>query len=125
MPIIRASDVLEELRSRYPGVETRDYLFRNLFSTEHSVFFDCGGDWGECLSDVLAYVGYSRFVAYSIVEDSTGHSYILDVSYTAIEGETLERFIRRYPGQLKPSSEMALQLSGRKYLKYVGAGYEE
>jgi hypothetical protein len=49
----------------------------------------------------------------------------MDVSYANIGDETLERFLRRYPGQLKPSSEMALQLSDRRYLEYIGASYED
>jgi hypothetical protein len=49
----------------------------------------------------------------------------MDVSYTALNGETLERFVKRYPGQLKPSTEMALQLSDRKYIEHIGASYED
>lgn len=125
MPITDAAAVLEELRSRYTGIEIRDYAFRRLYSTEHNVFFDCDGDSEKCLTDALSRVGYPRFVVYAVVEDASGHRAVMDVSYANLGGETLERFVRRYPGQLRPSSEMALQLSGRKYVEYVGASYED
>ena len=125
MPIIDTTEVLADLRKRYPGIETMDYIFRRLFSEEKKVFFDCVGVADECLPKVLAHVGYSRFSAYSVVEDASGHRYVMNVSYTALEGETLDRFVKRYPGQLRPSSEMALQLSDRRYVEYIGASYEE
>jgi hypothetical protein len=125
VPIIDVTEVLADLKKRNPGIEVREYLFRRLFSEEKRVFFDCSGVAEVCLSEVLAHVGFSRFVAYSVVEDASGQRVVLDVSYTALDGETLERFVRRYPGQLKPSSEMALQLSNRRYVEYIGAGYED
>ncbi len=117
--------VLAELRTRHSGIEIRDYAFKRLYSTEHMVFFDCDGESEKCLNDALTSVNYIRFVAYAVVEDASGHRYVMDVSYANLGGETLGRFVKRYPGQLKPSSEMALQLSGRKYVEYIGASYEE
>jgi hypothetical protein len=125
LPITDSTAVLATLRSRYPGIEIRDYAFRKLYSIEHMIFFDCDSDSEKCLADTLRRVDYPRFVAYAIVEDALGHRAVLDVSYANLGGETLERFVRRYPGQLRPSSEMALQLSGRKYVEYVGASYED
>ncbi len=113
------------MRKRYPGIETRDYAFRRLYSTEHMIFFDCDGESEKCLSDALIRVDYTRFVAYAVVEDASSHRYVMDVSYANLGRETLERFVRRYPGQLRPSSEMALQLSDRKYVEYIGASYED
>jgi hypothetical protein len=124
LPITDSTAVLATLRSRYPGIEIRDYAFRKLYSIEHMIFFDCDSDSEKCLADTLRRVDYPRFVAYAIVEDALGHRAVLDVSYANLGGETLERFVRRYPGQLRPSSEMALQLSGRRYVEYVGASYE-
>jgi hypothetical protein len=125
MPITDSTAVIGTLRSRYPGIEIRDYAFRRLYSIEHMVFFDCVGDSEKCLTDTLSRVDYLRFVAYAVVEDALGHRTVLDVSYANLGGETLERFVRRYPGQLRPSSEMALQLSGRRYVEYVGVSYED
>ncbi len=98
---------------------------RRLYSTEQRVFFDCNGDPQRCLTDVLTRTGYSRFVAHSVVEDDSGRRNLLDVSYANTGRETLEKFIRRYPTQLKQAAEMALQLSSGKYLEYVGSSYEE
>ena len=64
-------------------------------------------------------------MAYAVVEEASGHRAVMDVSYADLGGETLGRFLRRYPGQLRPSSEMAFQLSDRKYVEYVGASYED
>jgi hypothetical protein len=125
MPITDSTAVIGTLRSRYPGIEIRDYAFRRLYSIEHQVFFDCVGDSEKCLTDTLGRVDYLRFVAYAVIEDALGHRTVLDVSYANLGGETLERFVRRYPGQLRPSSEMALQLSGRRYVEYVGVSYED
>jgi hypothetical protein len=125
LPIIEANAVLTELRNKYPSIESRDYTFRKLYSTEHMIFFDCDGDPENCLSDVLTRIDYSHFVAYAVVEDASSHRYIMNVSYANIGKETLERFVKRYPGQLRPSSEMALQLSDRKYVEYIGASYED
>ena len=125
LPITDATAALATLRSRYPGIEIRDYAFRRLYSIEHMVFFDCDSDQEKCLTNALSHVDYPRFVAYAVVEDALGHRTILDVSYANLGGETLERFLKRYPGQLRPSSEMALQLSGRMYVEYVGASYED
>ena len=125
MPIIDTSTVLVELRKKYPGIETRDYAFRRLYSTENMVFFDCDGVSESCLSDSLNRVDYSRFIAYAIVKEISGHLYVMDVSYTNLGRESLEKFVKRYPRQLRPSSEMALQLSDRKYIEYIGASYEE
>ena len=124
MPIIDSTAVIGTLRSRYSGIAIRDYAFRRLYSIERMVFFDCVGDSEKCLADALSRVDYPRFVAYAVVEDALGHRTVMDVSYANLGGETLERFVRRYPGQLKPSSELALQLSGRRYVEYVGASYE-
>jgi len=49
----------------------------------------------------------------------------MDISYANLGKETLERFLIRYPTQLKPGSLMALQLSGSEYLEFLGASYEE
>jgi hypothetical protein len=125
MNITDSRAVLAMLRSRYLGIEIRDYAFRRLYSIEHMVFFDCVGDSEKCLSDALSRVDYPRFVAYAVVEDALGHRTVMNVSYANLGGEALERFVRRYPEQLKPSSEMALQLSGRRYVEYVGASYED
>lgn len=123
MTITDSTMVLAMLRSRYLGIEIRDYAFRRLYSIEHMVFFDCVGDYEKCLSDALSRVDYPRFVAYAVVEDALGHRTVMNVSYANLGGEALERFVRRYPEQLRPSSEMALQLSGRRYVEYVGASY--
>jgi hypothetical protein len=64
-------------------------------------------------------------VAYSVVEDTSGLRIVMNVSYANLGGETLERFVRRYPKQLRPSSEIALQLSDCKYVDYSGASYED
>jgi hypothetical protein len=125
MSIIDTNKILDELRKRYPGIETKDYAFRKLYSKEHMVFFDCDGVPQDCLNNALTRVDYPRFIAYVVVEDALGHRYIMDVSYTNLGKETLEKFVKRYPKQLKPSSEMALQLSDRKYIEYVGASYED
>jgi hypothetical protein len=125
MTITDSRAVLAMLRSRYLGIEIRDYAFRRLYSIEHMVFFDCVGDSEKCLSDALSRIDYPRFVAYAVVEDALGHRTVMNVSYANLGGEALERFVRRYPEQLKPSSEMALQLSGRRYVEYVGASYED
>jgi hypothetical protein len=125
MNITDSRAVLAMLRSRYLGIEIRDYAFRRLYSIEHMVFFDCVGDSEKCLSDALSRIDYPRFVAYAVVEDALGHRTVMNVSYANLGGEALERFVRRYPEQLKPSSEMALQLSGRRYVEYVGASYED
>lgn len=124
MPIIDATTVIAELRNRHQGIEIRDYIFRRLYSTEYMIFFDCKGEFEKCLAGVLNRVDYPRFVAYAVVEDAAGHQYVMDISYANLGNETLERFVKRYPGQLRPSSEMALQLSDRKYVEYIGASYE-
>jgi hypothetical protein len=125
LPITETITILADLRKRYPGIESRDYAFRRLYSTEHMVFFDCDGVSEMCLTEALTRVDYPRFVAYVVVEDTSGHNYVMDVSYTNLGKETLEKFVRRYPGQLRPSSEMALQLSDRRYVEYIGASYED
>jgi hypothetical protein len=89
------------------------------------IFFDCDGVSENCLNEALTRVDHPRFVAYAVVEDISSHRYIMDISYTNLGRETLERFVSRYPGQLRPASEMALQLSERKYVEYIGASYEE
>jgi hypothetical protein len=125
MSIIDTNEILIDLRKRYPGIETRNYVFRMFYSTEHMVFFDCDGVPQDCLTNALTRVDYPRFVAYAVVEDASGHIYVMNVSYTNLGKETLEKFVNRYPKQLKPSSEMALQLSDRKYVEYIGASYED
>jgi hypothetical protein len=125
LPIIDTTAVLIELRKKYPGIEIRDYSFRRLYSAEHMVFYDCTGVSEVCLSDVLTRVDHPRFVAYAVVEDVSGRRFVMDISYANLGKETLEKFVRRYPGQLKPGSEMALQLSERKYVEYIGASYED
>jgi hypothetical protein len=125
LPIIDAAAVIAELRNRHHGIEIRDYIFRRLYSTEHMIFFDCDGEPEKCLADALTHIDYHRFVAYAVVEDTAGHRYVMDVSYANLGRETLERFVKRYPGQLRPSSEMSLQLSDRKYVEYIGASYED
>ncbi len=125
MPIIDSNVVFAGLREKYPGIEVRGYAFRRFYSTEHMVFFDCDAVKEDCLDNVLKRVDHIRFVAYAVVEESSGRRYVMDVSYANIGDETLERFLRRYPGQLRPSSEMALQLSDRRYLEYIGASYED
>ena len=117
--------VLLELRRKYPGIETRDYVFRKLYSTDHMIFFDCNNISENCLQDALNRFDYSRFVAYAVVKNSSDHLYVMDVSYTNLGKETLEKFVKRYPQQLRPSSEMALQLSDRTYIEYLGASYED
>ncbi len=123
-PIVESTTVTADLRSRYPDIEIRDYALRRLYSTEQRVFLDCEGERRRCLTEALTGTGHPRFVVYSVTEDGTGRRTLLDVSYANIGRETLEKFIRRYPEQLKPAAEMALQLSGSKYLEYVGASYE-
>jgi len=125
LPIIDATTILAELRKRHSNIESRDYIFRRLYSTEHMIFFDCNRESEKCLTEVLTRVDYPRFVAYAVVEDTTGQRYIMNVSYANLGKETLEKFVKRYPRQLKPSSEMALQLSDRKYIEYIGASYED
>jgi len=123
LPIVDSITVTAELRARHLGIVIRDYAIRRLYSTEQRVFFDCDGDARRCLTDVLTGTGYQRFVAYAVTEDDTGRRTLLDVSYANTGKETLEKFIKRYPTQLKPAAEMALQLSSGKYLEYVGASY--
>jgi hypothetical protein len=125
LSITDTTAVLSELRNRHHGIEIRDYAFRRLYSTVHMIFFDCDGDSEKFLTDALTRVDYPRFVAYAVVEDTSGHRYVMDISYANLGMETLERFVRRYPVQLRPSSEMALQLSDRKYVEYIGASYED
>jgi hypothetical protein len=125
LPIINTTVLLAELRNRHPGIESRDYTFKRLYSTDHMIFFDCYGASEKCITDVLNRVDYPRFVVYIVVEDTSGRHYILDVSYANMGRETLEKFVKRYPRQLRPSSEMALQLSDRKYIEYIGASYED
>jgi hypothetical protein len=48
LPITDATTVLAELRTRYPGIEIRDYTSRRLYSTEHMIFFDCDGEPEKC-----------------------------------------------------------------------------
>ena len=125
MPITDAAMVLAELRKRYLGIESRDYAFRRLYSTEYMVFFDCDEVPEKCFTDALTRVDYPRFVVFAVVEDSSGHRFVMNISYSNLGKETLERFVKRYPGQLRPASEMALQLNDRKYVEYIGASYEE
>jgi len=96
MSIIDTYKILVELRKRYLGIEIKDYAFRKLYSTEHMVFFDCDEVPQNCLNNALTRVDYPRFIAYAVVEDAPGHRYVMEVSYTNLGKETLEKFAKRY-----------------------------
>ena len=123
--IIFSNDVFEEIQKRLGEIDIPRYKFRNFFSSEYKIFFDCEKDPLECLEPILGYENYQRFVVYFIVRDEQGNLSVMDVSFSNPGKETIEHFIRRYPTQLKPANAMALQLSGREYLEYLGTSYED
>ena len=123
--IIPTRFLLAEIRDRLGVANIPYYKFRKFYSRKYKVFFDCMNDEKKCLEEALYNEKFIRFVAFSIIKDGNGPLQIIDVSYANLGKETLERFVTRYPIQLKPSSTMALQLSGSEYLEFLGASYEE
>jgi len=124
--IIKIQEFFSSLRERWAGVDIPEYKFRRLYSPEKKIFFDCDEeDKANCLAEVMSHEDYSRFVAFILAKLEDGTIRVIDVSFTNLGKETLERFTDRYPRQLRPTNALGLQLSGGEYLEYLGASYEE
>ena len=123
--IIFTNQFFEELKLRFNGIDIPKYKFRKLFSRNFKIFFDCEEKPPNCLEDILHKDTYPRFIVYFIIREENGNLLVMDVSFANPGKETLERFIKRYPTQLKPANTMALQLSGREYVEYLGVSYED
>ncbi len=123
--IVASTDLFNEVFAQFGEIHISSYKFRKLFSRRYKLFFDCDGEPNICLENVLRFQNYPRFVAYFIVRNEKGELSVMDVSYSNLGKETMEHFINRYPGQLKPANVMALQLSGLEYVDYIGASYED
>ncbi len=125
--IVPVGELFDSLRERFGPIEIPAYKFREWYSRERGVFFDCEeGDTEACLERVMREEGYSFFTVFLVVrEERDGGLKVMDVSFANIGRETLQRFMRRYESQLKPASVMSLQVAGKEFVEFLGASYEE
>jgi len=124
MGITETARLLDGLEEKWEGLHIPRYRFKRLCSEERGVFFDCSTEPERCLEDVMARTDYPRFSVYLLVRGNDGELTVEEVSFANPGGETLERFVKRYPTQLRPAGALAYQLNGRELVDYLGASYE-
>ncbi len=125
--IIPTSEFIDALQKKYGSIEIPGYKFRDWFSKERRVFFDCSSeDPDSCLAQVLSREDFSYFTVFFVIQDKAhGGIDFMNVQYRNPRTESLEHFICRYHSQLKYCGLMSLEACGEDYIEYVGCSYEE
>ena len=124
--IIPSIDMLNQLKDKYDSIDIPLYKFREWFSKEDEVFFDCeDGDLEGCLAEVLRIRDHKFFVTFFVVKDERSNNLkVMNATFRNLGKDTLKRFIERYRSQLKPAGELALGASGIEYLEHIGSSYK-
>jgi len=123
--IIPSNVFLNSLHERYTHLQVPTYKFREWYSKELKIFFDCSGaEPTKCLEKVMKGEDYSHFRVFIIIKEGDGYR-VMDISYPNIGNLSLRRWLERYHSQLKPASIMSLEGAGKEYIEYLGASYEE
>ncbi|MFP3950758.1 MAG: hypothetical protein ACLFVP_01220 [Candidatus Bathyarchaeia archaeon] len=119
------TEYLNSLSERYPCMEVPRYKFREWYSEEERVIFDCEDeDLERCLDEAMTRDDHAYFKVYIIVQEDEVHS-VMDVSYPNIGDLSLRSWLERYHSHLKPASMMSLEGAGKEYIEYLGSSYEE
>lgn len=118
--------MLKSIQEEFESLNIPDYKFRNFFSEDKRVFFDCDeGETIQCLDLKLKRKDHDSFVVFLLVKDrESGKLLVMDVMFPNIGGESLEHFIDRYDSQLKTSGVMSLEASGKELMTILGYSYE-
>ncbi len=123
--IKKTSQLLEELRGRYPELKT-PYRLKTYYNTEYQVFFNCDTEPEKCLQQILTDSHPPSFRVFYITQDKDDQSYKLtETAYANFPETSIDKWIPRYHKQLKPGGEAGLEASGKKYVEYVGAEVRE
>lgn len=125
--IVLAQEFLESLVSRYPDIDVPLYKFREWYSEEEQVFFDCKNSKLEaCLSEAKGRKDHPGFKVFFVVRDMSTGSYILmDVVYPNAFNHSLGAWIDRYHRVLKAGCYMILEGQGREYVEHIGVSYTD
>jgi hypothetical protein len=124
--IVSSEDSLKSIQDEFEDLNIPYYKFRNFFSVNERVFFECEeGETFQCLYVNLKRKDHDYFVVFLLVEDiDSGELLVMDVRFPNIGGESLEHFIDRYDSQLKTSGVMSLEASGKELMNVLGYSYE-
>jgi hypothetical protein len=124
--VIESKEFLESLKEKYPSIKIPFYKFREWYSIEQRVFFDCDtGDKQRCLDDAIKRTDYPFFKVFFVAKDKEGESFtIMDIVYPNAFKSSINKWVDRYETMLKPASFIALEGSGKEYIEYLGVTYE-
>jgi len=124
--VISFSSFIEKLRMEHGDFSVPSYKFKEWFSVDTKIFFDCEDALTACLERALTHSKFKAFTVFFIGRDaSTGRWKIVDLKFRNLGKETLKHFIKRFHGQLEPSTMLGLQSSGLENIRCIGYSYEE
>jgi len=125
MMIKKTSELIEELKQRYPGI-TIHYKLKTWYSQEQQVFFNCDTEPEKCLDKTLIDPHPPAYRVFYVIQSKTDDTYTLrETLYTNYPETSLEKWTPRYHSQLKPGGEAGLEAMGHKYIEYLGAEIRE
>jgi hypothetical protein len=125
--LIESKKFLESLNERYSSLEIPFYKFREWYSVDHKVFFDCEGDEKlKCLNEVMNKIDYPFFKVFFVAKEKESDRFIvMDIAYPNSFKSSINKWVDRYETMLKPASFIALEGSGKEYVEHLGVSYEE
>lgn len=126
-PTVPAREFLEALSLKHPGIVGPLYKFREWYSEDRQIFFDCGGSNLEtCLSEVRGRKDHPGFRVFFVVRDRSTDSYlVMDVVYPNAFNHSLDAWIERYHKVLKAGCYMILEGQGKEYVEHLGVSYTD
>jgi hypothetical protein len=125
--IVKSIHFLDSLKEHYKSLEIPYYKFREWYSEDAKVFFDCEGyNKQDCVNTVIDKDDYPFFKVFFVVKEKEAGRYeVMDVVYPNAFKSKISEWVDRYETMLKPASFIALEGSGKEYVEYLGVSYEE
>jgi len=124
--IVPAKEFLAQLEKQFLGLHVPIYKFRRAFDENNKVFFDAEGSQSEAsLDQLLSRQDLKSFAVFLLIKTNDGNLRVLDVSFSNLGSETLNKFMNRFPNQLKPTLRMSQVAEGSQLVRVIGFSYKE
>jgi hypothetical protein len=124
--IASAKEFIAQLEKQFPGLHVPIYKFRRAFDENKKVFFDADGSQSEASLDLLlSRQDLKSFVVFLLIKTNDGNLRVLDVSFSNLGSETLNKFMNRFPNQLEPTLRMSQVAEGSELVRVIGFSYKE
>lgn len=122
--IASAKEFIAQLEKQFLGLHVPIYKFRRAFDENKKVFFDADGSEAS-LDLLLSRQDLKSFVVFLLIKTNDGNLRVLDVSFSNLGSETLNKFMNRFPNQLEPTLRMSQVAEGSELVRVIGFSYKE